>query len=193
MADDEGARVRTRNRFLGIQPSDVDELEPGGDETDEDRGVMKRQRRARGGHASGEHSKSRADKPRRGHHLAILLVAPAPHREHRARGGRANHRDPEIAREAREEGESYEHEAREHGLARGGRLSYAARQKLPSSEFALPGHGTGPKGKGGGSYPIPDASHARNALSRVSQHGSPSEKARVRAAVHRKFPEIGQE
>ena len=72
------------------------------------------------------------------------------------------------------------------------RLSYAKRQKMPSSQFALPGRGAGPKGKGGGSYPIPDASHARNALARVSQHGSPSEKARVRAAVHRKFPAIGK-
>jgi len=72
------------------------------------------------------------------------------------------------------------------------RLSYASRQKMPSSEFALPGNGTGPKGKGGGSYPIPDASHARNALARVSQHGSSEEKAKVRAKVHKKFPGIGK-
>ena len=72
MANDEKSygdtpeRVRVRHRFLGIQPSDVDELEPGGDETDEDRGVMKRQGRKDGGHAKGEHSKSRADRPHRG-------------------------------------------------------------------------------------------------------------------------------
>lgn len=78
------------------------------------------------------------------------------------------------------------------GRSPGGRLSYAQRQKIPSSEFALPGKGTGPKGKGPGSYPIPDASHARNALARVSQHGSSEEKAKVRAAVHRKYPGIGQ-
>lgn len=71
-------------------------------------------------------------------------------------------------------------------------LSAKQRQALPRSSFALPGKGKGPKGAGAGSYPIPDASHARNALARVSQHGSPSEKARVRAAVHRKFPGIGQ-
>lgn len=41
-------------------------------------------------------------------------------------------------------------------------------------------------------YPIPDASHARNALSRVAQFGSPAEKAQVRAAVHKKFPNIGK-
>jgi hypothetical protein len=69
VADDEGARIRVRHRYQGIQPPDVDELEPGGDETDEDRGVMKRQGRKSGGHAKGEHSKSRADKPRRGHRM----------------------------------------------------------------------------------------------------------------------------
>jgi hypothetical protein len=72
------------------------------------------------------------------------------------------------------------------------KLSTAARKKLPSKSFALPGKGEGPKGKGAGSYPIPDASHARNALARVAQHGSPAEKAKVRAAVHRKFPNIGK-
>ena len=40
-------------------------------------------------------------------------------------------------------------------------------------------------------YPIPDASHARNALARVSGNGTPEEKAKVRAAVHSRFPEIG--
>lgn len=73
------------------------------------------------------------------------------------------------------------------------RLTTARRKALPSSDFALPGHGTGPSGKGAGSYPIPDASHARNALARVAQHGSPAEQARVRSAVHRKFPAIGRD
>lgn len=72
------------------------------------------------------------------------------------------------------------------------KLSSKQRQAMPSKSFALPGKGEGPKGKGAGSYPIPDESHARNALARVSQHGSPSEKAKVRAAVHRKFPNIGK-
>lgn len=71
-------------------------------------------------------------------------------------------------------------------------LSAKQRQALPRSSFALPGKGKGPKGAGAGSYPIPDKSHARNALARVSQHGSSEEKARVRAAVHRKFPSIGR-
>jgi len=71
------------------------------------------------------------------------------------------------------------------------RLSAATRQRLPKKDFALPGKGKGPKGAGAGSYPVPDASHARNALARVSQHGTPAEKATVRAKVRSKFPGIG--
>jgi hypothetical protein len=72
------------------------------------------------------------------------------------------------------------------------KLSMGQRKKLPAKSFALPGKGEGPSGKGAGSYPIPDASHARNALARVSQHGSSAEKSRVRAKVHAKFPNIGK-
>ncbi len=54
------------------------------------------------------------------------------------------------------------------------------RHLLPRSEFALPGR----------RYLISDVSHGRNALARVSQHGTPEKKARVRAAVHRRFPKI---
>lgn len=69
-------------------------------------------------------------------------------------------------------------------------LTTKQRKALPSKEFALPGKGEGPSGKGAGSYPLPDASHARNALARVSQHGSSPEKATVRAKVKAKFPQI---
>jgi hypothetical protein len=78
------------------------------------------------------------------------------------------------------------------GYVKGGKLSMAQRKALPAKSFALPGKGAGPSGKGAGSYPINDPSHARNALARVSQHGSPAEKAAVRAKVHAKFPGIGQ-
>lgn len=61
------------------------------------------------------------------------------------------------------------------------RLTTAARHRLPGSTFALPGR----------RYPINDAAHGRNALARVSQYGSPAEQARVRSAVHAKFPAIG--
>jgi hypothetical protein len=63
------------------------------------------------------------------------------------------------------------------------KLSYEHRKELPKSSFAEPGSR---------SYPINDENHARNALARVSQFGSESEKARVRAAVHRKYPHIGR-
>jgi hypothetical protein len=69
-------------------------------------------------------------------------------------------------------------------------LSSKRRQSMKSSEFALPGKGEGPKGAGAGSYPIPDESHARNALARVAQHGSPAEQAKVRAKVKAKYPGI---
>lgn len=71
-------------------------------------------------------------------------------------------------------------------------LTTKERKKLPEKSFALPGKGEGPHGRGAGSYPIPDKAHARNALARVSQHGTPAEKATVRAKVRAKFPAIGQ-
>ena len=71
-------------------------------------------------------------------------------------------------------------------------LTAKERRKLPSSDFALPGRGKGPEGKGSGSYPINDENHARAALSRVSANGTPEEKAAVRRAVARKYPDITQ-
>lgn len=68
-----------------------------------------------------------------------------------------------------------------------GKLTTKARKALPKSDFAIPS-----KEPGSGSYPIPDASHARNALSRVSRFGSPTEKAAVRKKVKAKFPMIGK-
>lgn len=68
------------------------------------------------------------------------------------------------------------------------RLSYHERKDLPEKDFALPGKRNG--GKGG--YPIPDAAHARNALSRVSQFGTPAQKTEVREKVHEEYPGIGE-
>lgn len=59
-------------------------------------------------------------------------------------------------------------------------LTTAARKALPTQDFAGPDR----------SYPIADASHARDALSRVSANGSPALKAAVRAKVAKKFPSI---
>lgn len=68
------------------------------------------------------------------------------------------------------------------GMSDGGDVLDAnARSHIAEHNFALPG----------GRYPIHDIVHARNALARVSQHGTPEEQAKVRAAVHRKYPSIG--
>lgn len=69
-------------------------------------------------------------------------------------------------------------------------LTSKARKKLPKQAFAVPSKRS--KSGGTGGYPIPDESHARNALARVAQFGTPQEKAKVRAAVARKFPNIGK-
>ena len=60
------------------------------------------------------------------------------------------------------------------------KLTTKARKALPTKTFALPGR----------RYPIENPSHARNALARVSQFGSPAEKATVRSKVKNKFPGI---
>lgn len=65
------------------------------------------------------------------------------------------------------------------------RLSARARRALPKSDFAIKS-----KAPKSGSYPLPDEKHARSALSLVSQHGSPEEKAKVRAAVKARFKNI---
>lgn len=62
------------------------------------------------------------------------------------------------------------------------KLTSKERNKLPAKDFAL----------GGRRYPIEDENHGRAALSRVAQHGSEAEKKKVSAAVHRKYPSIGQ-
>lgn len=62
------------------------------------------------------------------------------------------------------------------------KLTSAQRKKIPAKDFAL----------GKGRYPIEDKAHARAALSRVSQHGTAAEKAKVRKKVHAKFPGIGE-
>lgn len=60
-------------------------------------------------------------------------------------------------------------------------LSTKDRKDLSDSDFVFPETR---------SYPIPDAAHARNALARVAQDGTPEQQAKVRAAVKRKFPDI---
>lgn len=62
------------------------------------------------------------------------------------------------------------------------KLTAKARKHIAKKNFALPGD----------RYPIEDASHARNALARVSQYGSPEEKAEVKAKVRSKYPSMGK-
>ncbi len=63
------------------------------------------------------------------------------------------------------------------------KLTPKKRKALPKGSFAIPERRA---------YPIEDKAHARNALARVAQHGTPAEKRRVRAAVKRKYPSIGK-
>ncbi len=63
------------------------------------------------------------------------------------------------------------------------KLTPVTRKKIPTNKFALPGR----------KYPVEDKAHARNALSRVSQDGTPAEKATVRRKVHRLFPSLKPE
>lgn len=61
------------------------------------------------------------------------------------------------------------------------RLTLRSRTRIKRSNFALPKERK---------YPIHDLIHARNALARVAQYGTASEKRRVRAAVARKYPSL---
>lgn len=62
------------------------------------------------------------------------------------------------------------------------KLNSAERNSLPSSDFVFPKQRK---------FPIEDASHARDALSRAGAKGG-SVEAKVRGAVKRKFPAIGK-
>lgn len=61
------------------------------------------------------------------------------------------------------------------------KLTSEKRNSLPQKVFAGPDR----------SYPIPDRSHAINAKARATQFASPSLKAKVDAAVAKKFPGLG--
>jgi hypothetical protein len=60
------------------------------------------------------------------------------------------------------------------------KLTAATRRSLPASAFAGPDR----------SYPIDTPNRARNALARSSENALPALKARIRAQVHRKYPDI---
>ena len=64
------------------------------------------------------------------------------------------------------------------------KLNSKERNAIPSKEFALPGERK---------FPIENRSHAQNALARASQGGVPEIKAKVSAAVRRKYPNMGKD
>jgi hypothetical protein len=46
-----------------------------------------------------------------------------------------------------------------------------ARKRIPAKNFARPGKGEGPSGKGAGAYPINDRKHAGLAIAFARMHG----------------------
>jgi hypothetical protein len=62
------------------------------------------------------------------------------------------------------------------------RNTKGGRAQMPASDFGLPATKQ---------YRIDDAAHARDALSRVAQDGTPAQQAQVRARVKAKYPSIG--
>ena len=68
------------------------------------------------------------------------------------------------------------------------------RADLPASSFGIPSKAkTAEAKKKSGNYPIDTPGRARSALSRVSAHGTPAEKAQVRSRVAKKYPSIDVE
>ena len=61
------------------------------------------------------------------------------------------------------------------------KLTTKQRKRMKDSRFALPRQRA---------YPIPDISHARNALARVAQFGTDAEQSKVRRAVEKKYPSL---
>jgi hypothetical protein len=66
-------------------------------------------------------------------------------------------------------------------------ISARQRRKLPKSAFGVPSKRKYPVVSNTGK---PSAKRARNALTRVAQHGTPAEKAAVRRKVAAKYPSI---
>ena len=62
----------------------------------------------------------------------------------------------------------------------------APNTKAPKGSYALPGGGPG----GADAYPINTRGRGANALARVEQNGTPAAKAKVRAAVKSKYPDL---
>ena len=57
-----------------------------------------------------------------------------------------------------------------------GKLTAAARKRIPASEFGLPNERA---------YPMPDRAHAANAKARAAQFATPAERKRIDAKANR--------
>ncbi len=60
-------------------------------------------------------------------------------------------------------------------------LTAKTRDALPASDFVFPKERA---------YPIHDVEHARDALARGAQYETGARLAKIRSAVHRRYPEI---
>lgn len=58
--------------------------------------------------------------------------------------------------------------------------------QAPAGSYALPGGGPG----GADAYPVDTKGRAVSALARVAANGTPAEKAQVRAAVRKAYPDL---
>lgn len=61
------------------------------------------------------------------------------------------------------------------------RNTKSGRESMAATSFAIPSRRK---------YRIDDLAHARNALARVAQYGTPAEQKQVRAAVYAKYPSL---
>lgn len=66
------------------------------------------------------------------------------------------------------------------------KLTADQRKTLSKKVFGLPEKAPGP-----GSYPMPDRSHAANAMSRASANASPADQKRIRSKAHKMYPGMG--
>jgi len=62
----------------------------------------------------------------------------------------------------------------------------APNTEAPKGSYALPGGGPG----GADAYPVTSKAQAVSALARVAANGTPAEKAKVRAAVRKQYPDL---
>ena len=125
-------------------------------------------------------TRGRAAAARQAHNLEVVGSSPAPATKSAEEPERLGHPISEAENRAihawyGEHGES------NHGGKHMSKLTYKKRQELADEEFAIPEERK---------YPIENAAHARNALARVSQFGTPEEQIKVRKSVLDRYPEI---